>query len=98
MAAGKVKGFKPHKIQVSTRLSTAYVVNLDVIAEVLGESRAGLATELLQAAILDAAKGMGIPSVDSEEWIQQYGDKLREYGGEVEGFTDEEIAELEEQN
>lgn len=94
MAAGKVKGVKVHKVQVSTRLSTGYAVNLDVLAEALGESRAGLATELLQAAILDASKGFGIPDMDSSEWMQQYGSKLAEYGGE--GFTDEEVAELEE--
>lgn len=95
MAAGKIKGFKPHKIQVSTRLSSSYVVNLDVLAEALGESRTGLATELLQASILDASAGLGIPAFDSQEWFDQYGEKLREYGGEIEGFTDEEIAELE---
>lgn len=90
MAAGKVKGYKPHKIQIATRLSTGYVVNLDVLAEALGESRAGLAAELLQAAILDASKGFGIPDLDSDDWFQQYGEKLRDYGIDPEAEDMEE--------
>lgn len=90
MMSGKVRGFRPHKLQVNTRLSTPFVVNLDVMAEVLGENRASLATELLQAAIVDASKAMGIASSDSEEWFAQYGDRLRELGGEFAAQEPEE--------
>lgn len=95
MSAGRVKGFKPVRVPVSLRIDPGVTVSLDVLAEALGESRTGLATELLNAAIKEAAQQLNMPDVFSKEWLDQYGDKFRELmGKEAEGFTDEELEVL----
>ncbi len=95
MNAGRVKGFKPIRVPVSLRIDPGLVVSLDVLAEALGESRTGLATELLNAAIKEAAQQFNMPEYFSKEWLDQYGDKFRVLmGKEAEGFTDEELEAL----
>ena len=92
MSAGRVRGFKPVKVPVSVRLDPGLTVNLDVLAEVLGESRTGLAGELLRAAIEDASKGFNIPDLYSKEWFAQYDDRFRNLmGDEAEGLTTEDM-------
>lgn len=92
MAAGKVGGFKPAKVQVSLRLEPHIIVMLDVLAEALGDTRTKMATDILEAAISDAAKGLQMPSINDSEFFIQYGDRLREVlGSEVERLTPEEL-------
>lgn len=92
MSAGRVRGFKPIKVPVSVRLDPATVTNLDVLAEALGESRTGLAGDLLSAAIFEASKQFKMPDSHSKEWFQQYGEKFREViGKDAEKLDDEEL-------
>lgn len=95
MSAGRVRGFKPVKVPVSVRIDPALAVNLDVLAEAFGESRTGLAADLLRAAIEDASKTFKMPEPYSKEWFSQYKEQLRKLvGDEGEGMTEEELEDL----
>lgn len=54
--AGEKQALEVFSKQVSVRLSTEDVFQLDRVADSLGESRTGLATSLLHAAIRDAGR------------------------------------------
>lgn len=96
MLAGRVRGVKPIKVAVSVRLDPTTTVMLDVMAEALGESRTGFATELLTAAVDEALKRFkGFPEPQSKEWHEQFGERYRKIVGEdADQWTDEELADL----
>ena len=95
MTAGKVQGYKPIKVQVSLRINPVTAVNLDVLASALGDTRTGLAIDLLHAAVNDAARKFNIPAAGSSEWLEQYGDQLRELlDASHEEWSEDELAAL----
>lgn len=92
MSAGRVRGMRPVKVPVSVRIDPALAVNLDVLADALGESRTGLAGDLLKAAIIDASKGFNMPDIYSKEWFGQYEEQFKKLMGEdAEGLSDQDI-------
>lgn len=92
VTAGKVAGFRPAKVQVSLRLEPHIIVILDVLAEALGESRTKMATDLLEAAAIDAGRSLQIPSISDSEFFVKFGDRLSEVlGSEVQQLSAEEL-------
>jgi hypothetical protein len=63
------------KRQINARINLVHSVALDVMAETLGVSRSGLAADLIEAAIRDAAELLDI-DVHSPKFIEDFADRL----------------------